>query len=257
MTTRRPASGARAGTRTRAHARVAAAVTLALLAPTLAACSPLPTAPSPLPATFIPQITPSPRPSADLVAGFTPLERVALRVRVRTCAAYGTGTAWMLDEKYAVTNRHVIEGATDIALTAYNGEEFGVKSSVLDRDSDLALITIDGTFPEAAIIGDSEPGLANELTVAGYPEGEALHVVTGPYRGLVSDDVGTSEDLVYQIMVVAKPGNSGSPVANDDGEVVGVLYAADSSSTAYAVSLPSLNRFLDDPSAGQRNRASC
>ena len=245
-------------TRTRPFARtLAVLVALSLTAPALAACADVPTAPAPLPPTFIPDVTPSPRPSDDSIAGFTPLERVALRVRVRTCTTYGTGSAWMLDEKHAITNRHVIEGATNIALTAYNGEEFSVKSSVLDRDSDLALITINGTFPEAATIADSEPAHASELTVAGYPEGEALHVVAGPYRGLVEDEIANREDLVYQLNVVAKPGNSGSPVANADGEVVGVLYAADSSSTAYAVTLSSLERFLADPSAGKRNRVNC
>lgn len=244
---------------TRARSRIAVSTwaLLALATLTIAACAPLPTAPAPLPATFIPQTTPSPRPSVDSIAGFTALERVALRVRVRTCSTYGTGTAWMLDETHAITNRHVVDGATSIALTAYNGEEFTVKSSVLDRDADLALITIDGAFPEAAVLADSEPAHADLLTIAGYPEGEALHVDSGPYRGLVTDDVGTSDDFVYQILVTAKPGNSGSPVANDDGEVVGVIYAADSSTTAYAVSLPSLERFLADSDAGEPNRADC
>ena len=225
----------------------------------LAGCSSLPQSPEPLPSSFIPDIEASSAAQTpdDVVAGFTALEREALRVRVRTCEAYGTGSAFAIDDTHAVTNRHVAEGATDMTLTGYDGTRYAVKSSVLSPDSDLALLTIDGTLPNIATLADAEPATGDILTIAGYPLGEALAVREGPYVASVPDDLDDAPDLVYQIDAESHPGNSGSPVANEAGEVVGVLYASDDVHTSFAVSLPTLERFLDNLDDAERNGATC
>ncbi|MGC4175749.1 S1 family peptidase [Demequina sp.] len=224
---------------------------------TLAGCSALPQGPDPLPSTFIPDVEASAAPDADVVGGFTVAEREALRVRVRTCESYMTGTAFAIDETHAITNRHVVEGATDITVTGYDGRSYTVKKSVLARNDDLALLTIEETFPNIATLAEAEPSHGDELTIAGYPLGEALVVRSGPFTRDVTDTVGTSDDMVYEIRVESHPGNSGSGVTNEDGKIVGVLYASNDVDTSYAVSLPTLNNFLDNLDDAQRNSAEC
>lgn len=229
----------------------------AIAAVALAGCSALPQGPDPLPSTFIPEVTGSASASPDAVGGFTALEREALRVRVRTCTEYATGSAFAIDDTHAVTNRHVAEGATDITLTGFDGTIYTGTASVLSRTADLALITIKGTFPNVATIADAEPAVGTILTIAGYPRGEALATRQGPYVGDVPDELGNNDDPVYEIDAESHPGNSGSAVANPDGDVVGVLFASDDLDTSWAVALPALEDFLANLDKAKKNSANC
>jgi S1-C subfamily serine protease len=228
-----------------------------LVAVGLAGCSALPQGPDPLPSTFIPSVTPSAVASADTASGFTALEREALRVRVRTCTEYGTGSAFAIDKTHAITNRHVAEGATDVTLTGFDGTVYTGTAVVLSRTADLALITIKGTFPNIATLNENEPQLGTILTIAGYPKGEALATREGQYLEDVPDELKSNDDEVYKIDAESHPGNSGSAVANSAGYVVGVLYASDDVHTSYAVTLPALEDFLANLDKAQKNHASC
>src|SRR6188768_2302771 len=105
----------------------------------LGGCAAIPTGPAPLPS-FVPEVTASAAPASDSVGGFSTLEREALRVRVRTCTEYATGTAFAIDEHHAITNRHVAAGATTIELTSYDGKTYTGSAMVLSSTADLALI---------------------------------------------------------------------------------------------------------------------
>ena len=222
----------------------------------LAGCASLPTGPDPLPS-FIPETSASAAPASDSVGGFSALEREALRVRVRTCTEYATGTAFAIDEHHAITNRHVAAGATTIELTSYDGKTYTGSAMVLSRTADLALITIKDTFPNIATFADAEPAPGDVLTIAGYPRGEALAVTSGAYIATVPDDLGANDDDVYQIAAESHHGNSGSPVGADNGDVVGVLYASDDVHTSYSVALPTVQDFLADPGKAKKIIENC
>ena len=243
---------------TRARLATRAVTLAAASALALTSCASLPQGPAPLPSTFIPQVSTSEVASAPgVLAGFTALERASMRVRVRTCTKYGTGSAWVLDEHHAVTNRHVVTGATDIALTSFDGHTYTGTSAVLDSSADLALITVKESFPDVATVADAEPNIGDVLKIAGYPEGQALAVTEGPFRARVDDSLENTKDKVYQIEAQSHHGNSGSPVANADGEVVGVLYASDDHDVSLAVTLPTLEDFLNDLGSATKVTAGC
>ncbi|MFW7415810.1 trypsin-like peptidase domain-containing protein [Demequina sp. SO4-18] len=237
--------------------RTAAAGAVAWVA--LSGCAALPTAPPPLPSTFVPEVAaPSPEPGIPVGDdGFTVVERVALRVTVETCDEYRNGSAWVLDENTAVTNRHVIEGAVDIELTSYDGQRYEGTASVLSDDVDLALVDIDGTFPEAAQLATAEPSTGDPVFVVGYPEAGRLTTTTGIYAGTVPDNSGVDGEGAFAIAADTKQGNSGSPTVDENGDVIGVVFASDESTTTIVVSLESLQTFLGDPSLQVPNEADC
>ncbi|WP_062134559.1 S1 family peptidase [Demequina aestuarii] len=237
--------------------RLAAAAAVAAL--TLSACASLPTAPPPLPDTFVADVAlPTPAPAIPVGDdGFTSVERVALRVSVMTCDEYGNGSAWVLDENTAVTNRHVVEGALEIGLTSYDGRHYTGTSSVLSESTDLALVHIDGTFPETATIAARGPERRDVLHVVGYPEGGRLTSTAGEFTNTTPETIETGQDDVYELYAHIEPGNSGSPVVDEVGEVVGVAYAAGAAGWSYAVTLDSLTQFLATESAQVPNTAEC
>lgn len=224
----------------------------------VAGCGVLPQGPPPLPE-FVPDAVASESPRTMPVGpdGFTVAERVAMRVWAVNCDSYVNGSAWVLDESTVVTNRHVIEQASEIELSSYDGVRYVAAESFVFDGTDLGIVTIDGTFPEAATIADSAPEVGDELIVSGYPRGNALESDSGNLIEVMTDPLEESERDVYRISVQTQQGNSGSAVVNTAGEVVGVLYAGSDTDQSWAVSLETLREFLDDPQRRLPNVSSC
>ncbi|PKQ25745.1 MAG: hypothetical protein CVT64_08590 [Actinobacteria bacterium HGW-Actinobacteria-4] len=232
-----------------------AAITVA----SLAGCGVLPEGPPPLPPTFVPVVEVSARPDGLVTStdGFTNVQRISMRVRGNTCTQFINGSAWVLNENTLITNRHVIEGAQNLEVTSYDGRDYTVTSSVLSTVVDLAMMTVDAEFTEFAVISADGPEIGDQLSIVGYPNGDRLETNTGRYYASVPDTLDNSPDFVYAIAAASRPGSSGSPVANQLGEIVGVLYAGDEGENSYAVKLSSLTVFLEDTSTHKPNPFVC
>lgn len=163
----------------------------------------------------------------------------------------------MLDDHTVVTNRHVVENARVITLTTYDGETFNGTASVLAEFADLALVTVDESLEFAATLGTSGPSPGDDLAIVGYPLGGPLNTRTGPFVDTVPDTLGEGRDDVDLIRVEAEHGNSGSGVYDQNGHIVGVLYATDEDGESFAVTLQSLSTFLADDGLHMPNDTSC
>ncbi|WP_062377442.1 S1 family peptidase [Demequina pelophila] len=228
-----------------------AAATVAALALGATGCALYPeayAAPSPTVAIAVP---------ADPGDGFTPAEHAALRVWATTCDTFRNGTAWMLDQTTAVTNRHVVEEATEIHLSDYQGREYPVTSAAISTTDDLALITIDGSFPEPAPVAATEPEVGDALSASGYPYGGPLETLEGPLLGVTDNELDPDGAPVYLAQMGAQVGSSGSAVVDAAGDVVGVIFSSDGEAVTGVVTLPTLQRFLARDDARETVEATC
>ena len=137
------------------------------------------------------------------------------------------GTGFLIDAKgYLVTNAHVIEKATNIAVQHSNGKDYTAKVVYVDKARDLAILKInDDNFKAPSslpyAIKKSSADIAEPVYTLGYPRND---IVYG--EGYLAAKTGYNGDtLTCQIAIAANPGNSGGPILNRNGEVVGILSA--------------------------------
>jgi S1-C subfamily serine protease len=131
------------------------------------------------------------------------------------------GSAFMLaDLGMAATAWHVVQGATDVTVKFSDGEEFEV-SGLIDKDEkrDLALIRVKAFGRPVLKINTNNPEVGSRAYVIGAPQGLEFTIS----EGLVSQIQQIEGMKQYQFSSPASPGNSGGPLLNDTGEVIGVV----------------------------------
>lgn len=151
------------------------------------------------------------------------------------------GTGFIIDGKgLLVTNAHVVKNAQSIAVQNKNGVSFNAVLVYADADKDLAILRIDDAAfktmaPPPYSISKSTTDLAEPIYTLGYPRDE---IVYG--QGYLSAKTGFNGDtLSCQIAIAANPGNSGGPVLNQNGEVVGILSTRETESVGVVFALQS------------------
>jgi serine protease Do len=164
---------------------------------------------------------------------------------------------------YVVTNNHVVAGATKVIVLMPDGRHFVAKIQGSDPIQDIAVVKVDdGTLP-LAHFGDSTKLVVGQQVVAiGSPHGNQGSVTSGILSALHRTLAATNragsptEDLpdVLQTDAAINPGNSGGPLADADGNVVGVNTAVDASGQGIGYAIPSLiaKRIAQDLIAGRK-----
>ena len=152
-------------------------------------------------------------------------------------AASGSGFA-ITQDGYIVTNYHVVEGASSVKVTLYNGETYDASVIGGDEDYDIAVIKIDVNGLSPVVLGDSSKIAIGETVAAiGNPLGELTFSMS---QGIVScvdraiNVDGTPFNMI-QVDCSINPGNSGGPLVNTYGEVVGIVSAKYSSYSSTTV----------------------
>jgi serine protease Do len=145
------------------------------------------------------------------------------------------GTGFLIDgQGYLITNAHVLQGKTIIA-TNEKGQQFLATVCMQDNTRDIAVLKINDKdfIPYKSLpYGISKSvNLAEPVYTMGYPKDE---IVYG--EGYLSSPSGYQGDtLSYQIAIAADHGNSGGPVLNKNGDVIGILSDKSAGGGVYAV----------------------
>lgn len=134
----------------------------------------------------------------------------------------GVGSGFIISaDGYILTNNHVVEGANEIFVTMTDGKEFPAEVIGTDPRTDIALIKIDAKDLSPLPIGDSRQLKKGQWVLAiGSPFGLDSTVTSGIVSAINRD---TGDYLPFiQTDVAVNPGNSGGPLLNLSGQVVGV-----------------------------------
>ena len=136
------------------------------------------------------------------------------------------GTAWIMSNGYVVTSYHVIEGASDIKLIKADGSEFLAREYINDKANDIALLEVisEGKLPAAIPISSQPASLGSNVFTIGYPMVGIMGTDPKFTSGKINSLSGIQNDpRIYQISVPVQSGNSGGPLLNENGEVVGII----------------------------------
>ncbi len=147
-----------------------------------------------------------------------------------TYVEQAAGSAFMIStDGYIVTNAHVVEDADAVAVTFVDGTELDAEIIGMDKSMDVAVLKVEGKNLHALKLGDSDAVRVGEFAIAiGDPTGRELAGTTtfgiiGATAREVNIDGRTNTYL--QTDAAVNPGNSGGPLLNMAGEVIGITSA--------------------------------
>jgi hypothetical protein len=179
-----------------------------------------------------------------------------VRVTGIACGYGVEGSGWAATPRLVVTNAHVVAGEV---LTRVQPEGGGprLRADVVlfDEKNDIAILRVkDATLPTLPL---ADPETNEPVAILGFPENGPLDVQpgrTGPTRRVISTDAynrGPIERTVTSFRVSVRPGNSGGPAINADGEVVATIFAsrADASEAGYGIPSTIVAKHLEDATA--------
>ncbi len=158
-------------------------------------------------------------------------------------------TGFLIDGKgFIVTNAHVVNRMKTIFVENNKGEYFTTQVIYTDQNTDLAILKITDTAFKTILnlpysINKSNSNLGEQIFTMGYPRNE---IVYG--EGYVSAKSGDGGDsTAYQVSVSVNPGNSGGPVLNKRGEIIGIITSKNSTAdgVVFAAKSKNIYKLLD------------
>jgi S1-C subfamily serine protease len=184
-----------------------------------------------------PASLPSSRPVLEAESNRQRAAEITVRVRNRGCGFLATGSGFATAPTTLVTNRHVVEGAEELQLDSWDGRSVRVALLRVAYVYDLALVETVESLPRVARLAVADPAPGAGISVVGFPLGGPLR----HRRGTVVDKVGGKRFEEYgpvlRIRAAVKHGNSGGPLLDDAGQVVGVVFAVEKA-TGYGLAIP-------------------
>ena len=154
----------------------------------------------------------------------------------QTATGVASGSGFILSEDgYVVTNYHVVEGTSSVNVVLYDGKTHPAQLVGYDSTNDIALLKVEATGLDPVTLGSSDDLIVGDQVVAiGNPLGELTSTLTVGYVSAKERTVSTDGTVINMIQTDAaiNSGNSGGPLFNMKGEVVGITTAKYSGSSS-------------------------
>lgn len=163
----------------------------------------------------------------DSVIAVTATAQTNAGTQISTSVATGSGFV-LTEDGYVVTNYHVVEGATALSITVSDGTEYSATLCGYDSANDIAVLKAEATSLQAVTLGSSDDLIVgDQVAVIGNPLGELTATLTVGYISAKDRVVTTdgSQINMLQTDAAVNSGNSGGPIFNMKGEVVGIITA--------------------------------
>lgn len=167
-----------------------------------------------------------------------------------------TGTGYAIGNGYIVTNNHVADGAKSITIKGVKGDmNKGYDAEVVatDKTNDIAILKINdsrfngfGVIPYCVSARMADVG--EDIFVLGYPLTQALGNEIKLTNGIISSRTGYQGDVAtYQMSAPVQPGNSGGPMFDSKGNVVGIVVAGvpGAENVGYAIKISYLKNLIE------------
>jgi S1-C subfamily serine protease len=191
-------------------------------------------------------------PTAGTPAGVRSVLDSVVQILVTSCGRGGAGSGFVAGRERVATNAHVVEGASRITVGTRAGRQLPARVVLYDPGADTAVLAVAGLSADPLRSAPSEAVRGTAAWVAGHPLGGPLEVVDASVLGTVGPTGSDRES--YVLRTVVRPGNSGGPLLDGQGRVLGIVYAAaaDGDPQGYARTWPAVE---DDVAAGTRATA--
>jgi len=193
--------------------------------------------------------------------------QLVVKVSSVGCGGIVTGSGFPVGNGYVVTNAHVVSGTASHIITRVDGTTTRADVVFFDPERDVAVLYVPGFKPPGVTFGPAQRG--TEAAVIGYPGGGQETIVAAVVDGSVSAqgrDIYNQNLVTRQIYVIqanVRPGNSGGPIIDLQGRVLGMVFATSASdpNQAYALTddeiTPDIREAEANPSVRDTSKYEC
>lgn len=155
-----------------------------------------------------------------------------------------SGSGFIITEDgYVVTNYHVVSGASSVQVTLYNGDAYDATVIGGDSDYDVAVLKINAAGLQPVTLGESaDVNVGDTVLAIGNPLGELTFTMTAGYISALDREITPDRTPINMLQtdVAINAGNSGGPLFDMDGNVIGMTTAKVSGTTESGVSIEGL-----------------